>query len=116
MYDFISNPSRSQRRLPAEDGPGALTPKRVIGAPGNAKGMTATGPTAQEMVNRLRDGHPGTEELVHRIFRECIRSIEPAGELGTAATTCCCTRRDRRWVVRRPSPPCAGPPRFPRGW
>ncbi len=51
----------------------------------NAKGMTATSATAQEMVNRLRDNHPGPQELVDRVFQECVRSIEPAGELGLSS-------------------------------
>ena len=59
-----------------------LTPKERTAYLANAKGMTATSTTAQEMVNRLRDNHPGPQELVDRIFQECIRSIEPAGELG----------------------------------
>jgi transglutaminase-like putative cysteine protease len=48
----------------------------------NAKGMTATSPTAQETLNRLRDNKPGNQELVHRIFAECRKNIESSGELG----------------------------------
>ena len=59
-----------------------LTPKERTAYLANAKGMTATSTTALEMVNRLRDNHPGPQELVDRIFQECIRNIEPAGEMG----------------------------------
>ncbi|MGA2254615.1 MAG: 7TM domain-containing protein [Thermoguttaceae bacterium] len=59
-----------------------LTPKERTSYLANAKGMTATSTTAQEMVNRLRDNHPGTQELVDRIFQEVVRDIEPAGEMG----------------------------------
>ena len=59
-----------------------LTPKDRTTYLANAKGMTATSTTAQEMVNRLRDNHPGTQELVDRIFQEIVRSIEPTGEMG----------------------------------
>jgi hypothetical protein len=59
-----------------------LTPKERTAYLANAKGLTATSATAQEMVNRLRDNHPGPQELVDRIFQECIRSIEPAGDVG----------------------------------
>ncbi|MGO9108007.1 MAG: 7TM domain-containing protein [Thermoguttaceae bacterium] len=59
-----------------------LTPKERTAYLSNAKGMTATSTTALEMVNRLRDNHPGTEELADRIFQECREWIEPAGELG----------------------------------
>ena len=45
--------------------------------------MTANGATAQEMVKRLRDNHPGSQELADRIFQECREWVEPAGELGT---------------------------------
>jgi transglutaminase-like putative cysteine protease len=48
----------------------------------NAKGMTATSALALEMVNRLRDNHPGPQDLVDRIFHECVRNIESVGELG----------------------------------
>jgi len=60
----------------------ALTPKERTSYLANGKGMTATSTTAQEMVNRLRDNHPGTEELVDRIFQEVVRDIEPTGEMG----------------------------------
>ncbi len=48
----------------------------------NAKGMTANSATAQEMVNRLRDNHPGTQELADRIFRYVLENIDSAGEVG----------------------------------
>ena len=60
--------------------PAPLTPKERTAYLANAKGMTASSATAQEMVNRLRDNHPGPQELVDRIFQTCITSIEPAGE------------------------------------
>ncbi len=59
-----------------------LTPRERATHLANAKGMTASSATAQEMIKRLRDNHPGPQELIERIFRECIRSIEPAGEQG----------------------------------
>jgi hypothetical protein len=59
-----------------------LNPKERTAYLANAKGMTATSTTAQEFVNRLRDNQPTPQELVERIFHECVRSIEPAGELG----------------------------------
>ena len=59
-----------------------LTPKERTAYLANAKGMTATGTTAQEMVNRLRDNHPGPQELVDRIFQEVFRGIEPVGDVG----------------------------------
>jgi transglutaminase-like putative cysteine protease len=67
-------------RLATPDAP--LPPKERAAYLANAKGMTATSATAQEMVNRLRDNHPGPQELVDRIFQACITSIEPAGEAG----------------------------------
>jgi hypothetical protein len=59
-----------------------LTPKDRTAYLANAKGMTATSTTALEIVNRLRDNHPGPQEMVDRIFQECLRNIEPAGDLG----------------------------------
>ncbi len=59
-----------------------LTPAERTRYLANAKGMTATHTTAQQIVNRLRDNHPGPQELVDRIFQECLRSITPSGELG----------------------------------
>jgi hypothetical protein len=59
-----------------------LAPDQRTAYLNNAKGMTATDTTAMEMVNRLRDGQPGPQELVDRIFNECVRSIEPAGDVG----------------------------------
>ncbi len=59
-----------------------LTPKDRTTYLADSKGMTATDTKAQEMVNRLRDNHPKPQELVDLIFRECIREIEPVGELG----------------------------------
>ena len=44
--------------------------------------MTATSTTAQEMVNRLRDNHPGPQELVDRIFQECLTLDRAGGRLG----------------------------------
>jgi len=60
----------------------SLTPKERTTYLADSKGMTATDTKAQEMVNRLRDNHPKPQELVDLIFRECIREIEPVGELG----------------------------------
>lgn len=62
--------------------PAPLTPKERTTYLANARGMTASSATALEMVNRLRDNHPGPQELVDRIFQACITSIEPAGESG----------------------------------
>ena len=59
-----------------------LTPKERTAYLANAKGMTANSTTAREMVNRLHDDHPGTQELVDRIFQECREWIEPVGDVG----------------------------------
>ncbi len=67
-------------RQAAPDAP--LTPRERAVHLANAKGMTAASTTAREMVARLRDSHPGPQELVDRIFQACRIWIEPAGDVG----------------------------------
>ncbi len=59
-----------------------LTPKERTGYLAKAKGMDPTKTTAVEMISRLHDDHPGTQEFVDRIFQECREWIEPAGDVG----------------------------------
>ncbi len=52
----------------------------------NANGITANNnKTAEEMLNRLRDGHPAPQQLVERIFKECRTGIESTGPLGESS-------------------------------
>jgi transglutaminase-like putative cysteine protease len=59
-----------------------LTPRERSGYLANGRGMTVKSDAAQQIVNRLRDGKPTSEEIVHRIFEECRTNIEPVGEAG----------------------------------
>ena len=84
LFDLLSGRIQPPRRLAAEHGRSRrLPPQERTTYLGKAKDMTATSATAQEMVDRLRDNHPGPQELVDRIFQKCRDSIEPAGDLGT---------------------------------